>query len=85
MQSVLSAHFWQCRHRAEPEVTTTVTDKVFFDLAAGGKPVGRVVIGLFGNIVPKTTANFVALGNAIRHAITTNIATTSVTSTQWQP
>ncbi|KAL3160485.1 hypothetical protein ABBQ32_010796 [Trebouxia sp. C0010 RCD-2024] len=47
--------------RAEPEVTTTVTDKVFFDLAVGGKPVGRVVIGLFGNIVPKTTANFVAL------------------------
>lgn len=49
-------------NRAEPEVTTTVTDKVFFDLAVGGKPVGRVVIGLFGNIVPKTTANFVALG-----------------------
>ena len=39
-----------------------MTDKVFFDLAEGGKPVGRVVIGVFGNIVPKTAANFVALG-----------------------
>ena len=47
---------------AEPSVTTTVTDKVFFDLAVGGKPAGRVVIGLFGNIVPKTAANFVGLG-----------------------
>ena len=62
---MLYAHSWECRHRAEPEVTTTVTDKVYFDLAAGGKPVGRIVIGLFGNIVPKTTANFVALGIAI--------------------
>ncbi|KAL0029406.1 hypothetical protein WJX77_005097 [Trebouxia sp. C0004] len=47
--------------RAEPTVTTTVTDKVFFDLTVGGKPAGRVVIGVFGDIVPKTAANFVAL------------------------
>lgn len=47
--------------RAEPSVTTTVTDKVFFDLTVGGKPAGRVVIGVFGDIVPKTAANFVAL------------------------
>lgn len=80
-----SAHIWKRRLRAEPEVTTTVTDKVFFDLAAGGKPVGRVVIGLFGNIVPKTTANFVALGNARCHAITINVATHSVISRQCQP
>ena len=52
----------QCR--AEPSVTTTVTDKVYFDLTVGGKPAGRVVIGVFGNIVPKTAANFVALGRA---------------------
>lgn len=64
-QCILSAYL--CCHRAEPEVTTTVTDKVFFDLAVGGKPAGRVVIGLFGNIVPKTTANFVALGRLKCH------------------
>ncbi|DBA97962.1 TPA: Peptidyl-prolyl cis-trans isomerase B, variant 2 [Trebouxia sp. C0006] len=51
--------------RAEPSVTTTVTDKVFFDLTMGGKPAGRVVIGLFGDVVPKTAANFVALGNQL--------------------
>ena len=80
---MFSAHFWECHHRAESEVTTTVTDKVFFDLAVGGKPVGRVVIGLFGNIVPKTTANFAALGNVICHDMTTIVAANSVTSNQY--
>merc|ERR1711998_295056 len=42
---------------AEPEVT----DKVFFDIEIGGKPAGRVVIGLFSKDVPKTAANFKAL------------------------
>ena len=42
---------------AEPEVTS----KVFFDLTVGGEPVGRVVLGVYGNDVPKTAANFVAL------------------------
>merc|ERR1711934_569052 len=42
---------------AEPEVT----DKVFFDIEIGGKPAGRIVIGLFSKDVPKTAANFRAL------------------------
>ena len=42
-----------------------MTDKVYFDLVSGGKPAGRVVIGLYGEVVPKTTANFVALGRYI--------------------
>merc|ERR1712072_1601376 len=41
----------------EPEVT----DKVFFDIEIGGKPAGRVTIGLFSKDVPKTAANFKAL------------------------
>merc|ERR1711924_470299 len=42
---------------AEPEVT----DKVFFDIEIGGKPAGRIVMGLFAKDVPKTAENFRAL------------------------
>ncbi|XP_072037762.1 peptidyl-prolyl cis-trans isomerase B-like [Amphiura filiformis] len=38
-----------------------VTDQVYFDVSVGGEDLGRIVIGLFGKTVPKTTANFVQL------------------------
>ncbi|XP_015419875.1 PREDICTED: peptidyl-prolyl cis-trans isomerase C [Myotis davidii] len=34
---------------------------VFLDVRIGDKDVGRIVIGLFGKVVPKTVDNFVAL------------------------
>lgn len=53
MPSVCVGPFWTTK--------ATITDKVFLDINIDGKPAGRVVIGLYGDIVPKTAANFVGL------------------------
>lgn len=42
-------------------MTSSVTSQVFFDITVGGHEVGRIVIGLFGEVVPLTVNNFVAL------------------------
>jgi len=44
-----------------PADQAKVTQKVYFDMTAGGEPVGRVTLGLFGEETPKTAANFAAL------------------------
>jgi peptidylprolyl isomerase len=38
--------------------TANVVDKVFFDVTIGGKPSGRIVIGLYSNDLPRTCENF---------------------------
>lgn len=42
---------------ADP-ATATVTEKVYFDVTVGGETAGRIVIGLFGDDLPKTSENF---------------------------
>jgi len=38
-----------------------VTRAVFFDIEIGGVAAGRIIIGLFGNVVPNTASNFAEL------------------------
>ncbi|PSN36192.1 Peptidyl-prolyl cis-trans isomerase B [Blattella germanica] len=35
-----------------------VTDRVYFDVSIDGESAGRIIIGLFGDVVPKTVKNF---------------------------
>jgi len=56
---------WQCSARADA-LAPEVTDRVFMDLTVGGKPAGRIILGLFGKDVPRTAANFKALGGSLR-------------------
>jgi Peptidyl-prolyl cis-trans isomerase (rotamase) - cyclophilin family len=36
---------------------------VYFDISIGGEQVGRILIGLFGDTVPKTVKNFMTIAS----------------------
>merc|ERR1739844_639556 len=41
--------------------STIMSNEVFFDIAVGGQPAGRIVMELYADVVPKTAENFRAL------------------------
>jgi peptidyl-prolyl cis-trans isomerase B (cyclophilin B) len=51
----------QMAHADEAPAEPEITDKIYMDVSFGGEKVGRIVVGLFGGVVPKTAANFKAL------------------------
>lgn len=53
-----SERFWAAASSSGDEAIAEITSKVYFDIEIGGVPSGRIVMGLFGNDVPKTADNF---------------------------
>jgi Cyclophilin type peptidyl-prolyl cis-trans isomerase/CLD len=47
--------------RTATEVSDSSNTRVYFDIAINDQPTGRIVMELFDNLVPKTTANFKCL------------------------
>lgn len=45
-----------------------ITSRVFFDVSIDNQPAERIVIGLYGNVVPKTAQNFEALCRGDQYA-----------------
>ena len=43
-------------HQVEPQAE--ITSRVYFDISIDNEPVGRVVMGLHGSVVPRTVRNF---------------------------
>ena len=56
---ILAAHFILALPSLEG--VPTVTHRAFMNYTIGGEPAGTLVIGLFGDVVPATAANFAGL------------------------
>ncbi|RDW67649.1 peptidyl-prolyl cis-trans isomerase-2 [Coleophoma cylindrospora] len=55
---ILTVTFLFFAKTAEAVKGPKITNKVYFDIEHDGKPMGRIVMGLYGKTVPKTVENF---------------------------
>ena len=58
---------WDCCFM--DEIDETITHRTFMDISVGGRRLGRVVYGLYGNSYPKTCENFRCLCTGEKGAI----------------
>lgn len=56
--ATLFAFFFKASAAADLPENPPITHKVFFDITEDDEPIGRITIGLFGSVVPKTVENF---------------------------
>jgi hypothetical protein len=57
---LLKFDFESANDKLSPYSSQTITSKVYFDVEIEGGDSGRIVMGLFGETVPKTADNFVS-------------------------
>ncbi|KAK1868249.1 hypothetical protein I4F81_010742 [Pyropia yezoensis] len=53
-----------------PASEAPVSESVYLDVSIGGAPAGRLVVGLFGEELPKTVANYVSLTRGSGEGVT---------------
>lgn len=58
---------WDCCFM--DEIDETITHRTFMDVAIGGRPMGRIVYGLYGNAYPRTVENFRCLCTGEKGAV----------------
>ena len=46
---------------ADASTLANITNKVYFDIEIDNQSAGRITLGLYGDVVPKTVDNFVEL------------------------
>lgn len=56
------------------EPAAEVTSKVFFDVSIDNHPAGRIVMGLYGGVVPKTAMNFQKLCEGTEKQVNMNLS-----------